>query len=241
MARNPSWTRDELILALDLYFRLGWENIHEKNPQILELSRLLNNLPIHTERQAAFRNINGVCMKLWNLARLDPDCPGKGLDAGSKLDQIVWDEFADKKVLLAKTADSIRANHLSFAAQYSDVLNSDEEFIEGRVLTRIHIYKERNTKAPIRKKQAVLKAYGHLACEVCGFDFLAFYGNLGEGFAECHHKTPLAELRADTPTNLEDLAIVCANCHRMLHKVKPMLTIESLRQIVLGNRRSVSG
>ncbi|MDR2282520.1 MAG: hypothetical protein LBE37_04895, partial [Sphingobacterium sp.] len=56
--RNPKWQRDELILALDLYFQLEPGQIHSKNPRIIELSDLLNALPIHPESEQLerFRN-----------------------------------------------------------------------------------------------------------------------------------------------------------------------------------------
>jgi 5-methylcytosine-specific restriction protein A len=47
--RNPSWTRDELILAPDLYFRHNPARMSETHPSVVELSRLLNKLPIHPQ------------------------------------------------------------------------------------------------------------------------------------------------------------------------------------------------
>jgi 5-methylcytosine-specific restriction protein A len=69
-------------------------------------------------------------------------------------------------------------------------------------------------------KQAINQSHdGRLRCEVpeCGFDFEAVYGSLGVGFAHVHHLKPLAEANAPTITRLEDLAVVCANCHAMVH------------------------
>ncbi len=82
--RNPHWTRDELILALDLYFKVNPVHTSEKHPAIVELSNILNGHPIHKERPdgGKFRNPNGVYMKLCNFLRLDPDYNGTGLDAG---------------------------------------------------------------------------------------------------------------------------------------------------------------
>ena len=68
-----------------------------------------------------------------------------------------------------------------------------------------------------------------LKCEVCDFDFRATYGDLGEGFAECHHVLPLAELAPGTKTKLRDLAILCANCHRMAHR-KGGVSLNGLRE-----------
>jgi len=60
--KNPKWTRDELILALDLYFRCPPNKTNKDNPEIIALSELLNSLPIHPQKAAygKFRNPNGV-------------------------------------------------------------------------------------------------------------------------------------------------------------------------------------
>ena len=86
MSRNPNWTRDELILALNLYINAGRVQLDNNDPRVIELSELLNNLPIHpTElRQAKFRNPNGVSMKLGNFLSIDPKYDGVGLQRGSK-------------------------------------------------------------------------------------------------------------------------------------------------------------
>jgi serine/threonine protein kinase len=70
---------------------------------------------------------------------------------------------------------------------------------------------------------------GRLACEACGFDFAQVYGKLGEGFIECHHTKPVSKLRKGDKTKLSDLALVCANCHRMLHRGGETLTLGMLR------------
>jgi len=95
MPRNPDWTRDELILALDLYFRFDRKQLDAKNPEVIELSKTLNLLQIHgnDKRNAEFRNPQGVSMKLGNFASLDPDYSGVGLQRGGKLDKQIWDEF----------------------------------------------------------------------------------------------------------------------------------------------------
>jgi len=100
---------------------------------------------------------------------------------------------------------------------------------EGRLCERLHRFRERSARVTKRKKQWVLKSLGRLDCEVCRFSFQDRYGPLGSNFAECHHRIPLSELRTGQPTTLSDLAVVCANCHRMIHRVRPWLTIDELR------------
>lgn len=239
--RNPNWSRDELILALDLYLRLNPVHTDESNPDIVALSQLLNRLPIHPreDKQEEFRNPNGVYMKLCNFLRLDPTYEGKGLAAGSKLEEQVWQEFAADPDRLKTTAEAIRHNYSSMPKptneqEAAELVSEDEEFPEGRILTRVHCQRERNARLVAKKKRQVLQSTGTLACEVCAFDFAKFYGEIGQGFAECHHNRPLSELRTTDRTRLADLSVVCANCHRILHRVRPWLAVQQLRDRLLS-------
>jgi len=232
---NPDWARDELILALDLYFRVYPRHPSQTDTEVVGLSQLLNSLPIHADHGdgATFRNPNGVSMKLSNFLRFDPSYEGAGLSRGNHLEAEVWHEFADRRDALARTAEAIRKS-TSFVSQ-RDVRalpNDDLEFPEGRVLTAVHTRRERSASAVRRKKDAVLAATGSLVCEACGFDFEVVYGELGHGYAECHHTVPLAELGRVQQTRLKDLAIVCSNCHRMIHRSRSMLTVQQLSTVV---------
>ena len=104
----------------------------------------------------------------------------------------------------------------------------EEEASEGKILTRMHRSRERNNSIVKKKKRHVLESEGVLRCEACGFDFEEAYGELGHGFAECHHLVPLADLAPGSKTRLSDLAILCANCHRMIHR-QGGLSIEELQ------------
>lgn len=87
--KNPKWHRDEIILALELYFELRPGEIHARNPRIIALSEILNKLPIYTNRPDAvrFRNPNGVALKLSNFLAIDPAYHGSGMASYSKLDK----------------------------------------------------------------------------------------------------------------------------------------------------------
>lgn len=98
---------------------------------------------------------------------------------------------------------------------------------EGNAELVLHFRRERDPALRQAKLTAVLEATGALACEVCGFDFADCYGKTGRGFAECHHIRPLAAGMRET--RLEDLAVVCANCHRMVHRSPVPLELEVLR------------
>jgi predicted HNH restriction endonuclease len=103
-----------------------------------------------------------------------------------------------------------------------------QEFEEGKESLRTHVLKERNSALVQRAKEVWEKKDPSLKCRVCGFSFLDHYGERGKGFVEAHHTVPLAIVEPGNATRLEDLAPVCANCHRMLHR-KPWVTIEELR------------
>jgi predicted HNH restriction endonuclease len=135
---------------------------------------------------------------------------------------------------------SRRQSWMIGASVTSEQWPQPEEFVEGRELHVLHRRKERNPKAVRRKKQQVLAACGRLLCEACDFDFEAVYGPLGKGFAECHHRVPLSQLVSGHKTKLSELAIICANCHRILHKSRPMMSIEQLRALILSRRAKTS-
>ena len=233
MSKNPNWTRDEVILALHLYMSAERKQLDKTHPRVIELSNTLNRLPVHSreKRNALFRNPTGVSMKLGNIRAVDPEFEGAGLSRGSKLEAEVWAEFEDDPYRLAAVAESIVAN-IGVAepeSQYSADLE-EEEFPEGKVLTRVHKARERNRAAVTKKKAYVLKRMGTLACEACGFDFREVYGDLGDGFAECHHTVPVSKLKEGQKTSFKDLSILCANCHRMIHRSRPMLSVSELKQ-----------
>jgi HNH endonuclease len=99
---------------------------------------------------------------------------------------------------------------------------------EGEKRLRLHYEAERDRRIVAEAKQRALRIFGCLVCEVCRFDFASTYGEIGDGFIEAHHRRPLSDypIRGDV-TLVEDLALVCANCHRMLHQ-KDDMSVEKL-------------
>lgn len=81
-------------------------------------------------------------------------------------------------------------------------------------------------------KPRCLKRWG-TSCIVCGFSFGAAYGQLGEGYIHVHHLRPLSTIGDAYELNPEeDLRPVCPNCHAMLHRREPVLSIEELRGLL---------
>jgi len=242
-SRNPDWTRDELILALDLYLSNPASPPGKNSREVIELSQLLNRMrhQIGIAAGGNFRNPNGVYMKMMNFRRFNLAYTSEGrvgLRRGNKDEEVVWNEFSGDRKRLSEVTAAIRA-----AVEQGDVtlaeLPEDEEGAEaseGRILTRLHRYRERNRKLVEQRKLKALRVYGKLKCEACDFDFEARYGSRGRGFIEAHHTKPLATLMENAKTRLEDLALICANCHRMIHSQKPWLSIEDLQALLRSNR-----
>jgi 5-methylcytosine-specific restriction enzyme A len=234
-SRKDAWLRDEIILALDLYRQEG------RNPPaeaIAEVSKQLRAIPIEPQLSddPLFRNPSGVRLKVANFVALDPTTGTKGMTRGSKLDAIVFDEFWSQSSLLSSTAAAIRANIENLDPTEAAVEDSDiEEALEGRILTRTHRIRERSKRLVAKKKREALQRDRRLACEVCDFDFSATYGARGDGYIECHHIVPLHDLRPGTRTKVDDLALLCSNCHRMIHVRSPWLSLAQLRRCVQGN------
>jgi 5-methylcytosine-specific restriction protein A len=235
--RNPKWHRDEIILALDLYFSGQRGSIDDKNPKIIELSKVLNELPLFTNRpdEEKFRNPNGVTLKLSNFLAFDPDYKGKGMTGGSRLDEEVFKEFYQDRNRLKSIAAEIRkvaANdeikHKIYTIE-NDEQTRNDSVMEGQVLYKLHKVRERDIQIVQEKKKQAFYLFGKLACEACIFEFEEYYGEIGKGYIECHHRTPLASFKLATKTTLEDLSLVCSNCHRMLHRDIDNLTIEDLK------------
>lgn len=238
--KNPTWSRDELILALDLYMTNPVSPPGKGSKAVAELSSILNALGVRLARSSSptFRNPNGVYMKMMNFRRFDPDVIASGavgLTRGNKDEEVVWNEFADDLPRLRAVADAIRKaatlDTTEFPAGSVDIDDS-EEAEEGRVLTRLHRTRERNRKLVQKRKQLALQTTGKLACEACDFEFGKAYGEHGDGFIEVHHTKPIHTLPEGSKTKLSDLALLCSNCHRMVHARRKWLAVNEVRALL---------
>lgn len=99
-----------------------------------------------------------------------------------------------------------------------------DELFEGTLTRSTATRHERNPKA----RALCIKHHGS-SCKVCAFDFGQVFGALGEGFIEVHHLDPIAEATGRRVVDpIRDLIPVCSNCHRMLHRRDPPLTLAEL-------------
>lgn len=240
-SRKIAWLKDELILCLDLYRKEGYS---ASTISMDELSQTLRSIPIesHLSEDPSFRSRASVARKLGNFAEFDPEV-NTGLPNGGVQDRVIWEDFSGSPERLENTARSIRSNlsrtkrSLLEEVGFEVIEPEISEAPEGRVLTRVHRFRERNRKIVESKKKSVLELTGSLLCETCEFNFAETYGDLGEGFIECHHKVPVSQLDPGNKTKLADLSLLCSNCHRMIHRRAPWLSIEELRSRVREFRR----
>ena len=115
-----------------------------------------------------------------------------------------------------------------------EVDEADDEtgYPEGRRMFQLHRRSERDGKLPKKAKKRRMDTTGRLECDVCSFDFWETYGQLGKGFIEAHHMIPVSESGGERISRMSDLALVCSNCHRMLHRGETLLSVEELAEII---------
>ena len=103
----------------------------------------------------------------------------------------------------------------------------NEQLIEGtQKAIYVNVF-ERN----MALRQQSIKLFG-CNCYICSFNFENVYGIRGKGFIEVHHIVPLSEIRQEYSANPADLRPVCSNCHSMIHRFKPFLTIAEISDLL---------
>lgn len=135
-----------------------------------------------------------------------------------------------------------------------DILSGVEDATEKRIENDIQVetedvqevhsegkptkyYTTRYERNPVNRREAI-RIHG-TKCMACGFDFEKAYGELGKDYIEVHHIVPLASRNEEIQVNpATDLIVVCANCHRMIHRKRDhVLSLEELKEIIKDNRR----
>jgi 5-methylcytosine-specific restriction enzyme A len=230
---NPDWSRDEVILALELYLECGGVVPAGSDPRVIALSELLRGLAIHPPetRVGSFRNPDGVSFKLQNIRQV---ASGKGLANVSKVDRKVWAAFGEKPAEVKALAAAITTLGASFEPSAEAHIDLDEEFWEGRTLTVSHSRRERRPKVR-RLLLASRSRGGPLKCEGCGWTAGPVDAEIAIAAFEAHHLAPLSSL-GHSITRLKDMALLCATCHRLVHrwiaKKGEWLTRERIASIV---------
>lgn len=161
----------------------------------------------------------------------------KGLSVAEAIDLIEQecdDHPVDRNLYapIIKSLSGIKNNVL----QDEDItgnIQADEgrEYPEGKIAFLLHKKRERNPKLIKESKRLFIRKHGRLFCEACKFDFQKAYGDRGIDFIEGHHKKLISEMDEGEKTKVEDIAMLCSNCHRMVHR-KPIISIEDLGRLI---------
>ncbi|WP_197277859.1 HNH endonuclease [Arthrobacter alpinus] len=203
-----------------------------------ELSRILNLSGLHPveHRSNKFRNPAGVARKTADIATQHPDYLGKPTN-GNRLDREVLTEFLEEPLRMQMIAEEITASILrgeSVMLPDEDIDEAEGSASEGRLLAARHFRRERSPRLRAKKIEESRKKGLPIVCNVCSFAFGSIYGERGFEYIEVHHVLPL-HVSGEVQTKLSDLVMLCANCHRMIHRGKRWLTVEELRAVVALN------
>ena len=177
-------------------------------PLNLEIGRYAKRIAEHYDINFTARSAEKF--KFWDLFF-------NGWDEGTKF---VWQ-------LRPELVEALIATGLTGDETYPDELPTEntEELFEGIKRSVIVNSYERNSKA----RQLCVKHWKAI-CAVCSFDFEKTYGEIGKGFIHVHHLTPVSQIgKVYQVDPINDLIPVCPNCHSMLHKQEPPLTIDELK------------
>ena len=115
---------------------------------------------------------------------------------------------------------------------FANSLEEVQHQIEGRLTEAKVLRRQRNRNA----RQKCLEASNY-TCYVCGFNFEKVYGEIGKGFIEVHHKTPLSEYDEEHEIPQSELCALCSNCHSMVHRNKKALDVDELKRIYLTSQK----
>lgn len=229
---NAKWTREESILALDLLYRHG-RSISESHPDVQELSALLRRSTLHRpeKRQNSFRNPAGVEFKIQNLmSAIDPKRKLSASDVDREITAAYPEHLRDE---VASIARALRVT-LDLPAVQDDEIPDDEVFIEGRWLTARHRHRDRR----LRKRLLFNLRHEALKCEMCDHSRPKLERDFQESLYEAHHRIPLAKAEGQRSTRVADMALLCACCHRLIHKLiaheKRWVSVAEARAIALG-------
>lgn len=155
------------------------------------------------------------------------------------LDEILGDEAKEYEPIM--TFKKIKKDHEALILPFlnfhhlnsTDEIASLQKYSEGAVCSIIINAYERDLNA----RAACIEHFG-LSCKVCGFNFQEKYGQIGSEYIHVHHIVPLADIGKKYEVNpITDMIPLCANCHAMVHRRRPALTITELLEGIKGKNQ----
>lgn len=168
------------------------------------------------KRTETFRNADGVALKLQNLFSAVE--PGRGLTYSKTDFEVVADFPRSEAGKLSEVARTLRTSLEIVDPRPTTVdpgISDDDVFVEGRWLTIRH----RQRDARLRRRLLTRSKGAALRCEMCDFTPPEFDLPVRESFFEAHHRIQLAEAERERETKVSDMALLCACCHRLIHRL----------------------
>ena len=218
---TASFTRDEVILALDVLYSMDGGRVSAKSPQMYELSALLNRLPIHplSKRKERFRTSSGIVQQL-NLFQKSFNCGEKHEDVGKMFIDIAI-EFENRTNALHEIAEAIRCNELYYTSEFGET-SEDEFFPEGILLGHLHRVMETRltTKIPLQAH-----------CEICNLQPNLYYQPCGN-LLQHHLLVPPEKMDGKKKYSTESFITVCPTCHAVLHRYRPWCTRDNCGELL---------
>jgi putative restriction endonuclease len=152
-----AWTRDEIILAMNLYCQLPFGRLHARNPDIIRLAGALDRTP------------SSVAMKLCNLASLDPAHHERGIKGLSKVsagDRQVWDEFHSDWNRLAAESEQLRSDRIERDVEtYTSVASESADVQPAEYIGETEGMREVRIRLAQRFfRRSVLASYDYRCC-----------------------------------------------------------------------------
>ena len=218
---NARFTRDEVILTLDVLYSSGGKHLQPNAKEIVALSKELNQLPVYpkTKRPANFRNCVGVSHQIERFLQGYSD-EKSGWNVGELFFRVDY-EFEGQHDSLHDVAQAIRRNaHLFSEYQFGDEFE-DDGFPEGVILGHLHrlIEKRDSKKIPC-----------DIRCDVCKLEPKGLYKDCGI-VLEHHLIVSPADLDWKKTYSEERFITVCPNCHKALHMHRPWIEKGNFEEI----------
>lgn len=144
------WTREETIVAFNVYCKIPFKNSSKTHPMIIKYARILGRSP------------SALNMKVGNIGRLDPDLRERGITGlihGAKMEEDIWNEFYGNPELLAFESEKIIAQMLNQSIENSTAIQIDD-LPQG--IERTAIIRQRVNQSFFRS--AVMSAYNFKCC-----------------------------------------------------------------------------